>query len=258
MITTVHLDRHGYVVEVFQNTRIPQLDARKYPGTLMEVMGPVAPGMRWNGEAFVSPPPRIPVEAVHAERDRRINLYFPEAFREQVTAFGGDNAIRMQRYLSDVHKTAELMGLDPPQDFKEDVRWPTPPRMEGLPVAQRFHDVQGVPSVSAPPVNIAPVFNVAGPAATPVQPFVIQSPPSERVEVGGFALDPNDPLYHRKLALIGSISAFDEERRKQGLEGIPASIEPDVTAAALKATMATSVEDLSIHESRVHELLEAA
>lgn len=56
MITTVHLDRHGYVVEVFHNTRIPQLDARKYPGTLMEVTGPVVVGMRWDGQAFVSPP----------------------------------------------------------------------------------------------------------------------------------------------------------------------------------------------------------
>jgi hypothetical protein len=251
MTHTVHLDRHGYVVEVFQNTRIPQLDANRYAGTLMEVTGPIAPGMRWNGEAFVSPPPRIPVEAVHAERDRRINLYFPKAFREQVTAFGGNNALNMQRYLSDVHKTTELMGLDPPRDFKDDVRWPTPPRMEDMPVAQRFHDFHGVPPVSGPPVNIAPVFNVSG--AAPAQPLVIQSPPAERVEVGGFALDPNDPLYHRKMALIGSIAAFDEKN-----DGIPESIEPDVTAAALKATMATSVEDLSIHESRVHELLEAA
>jgi hypothetical protein len=253
MISTVHLDRHGYVVEMFKNTRIPQLDARKYPGTLMEVTGPVAPGMRWNGEAFVLPPPRIPVEAVHAERDRRINLYFPEAFREQVTAFGGENAIKMQRYLSDLHKTAELMGLDPPRDFKDDVRWPAPPKMEPMPVAQRFHDVSTVSPVSGAPVTIAPVFNVTGPAAAPAQPLVIQSPPAERVEVGGFALDPSDPLYHRKMALIGSIVAFDE---KSG--GIPDSLEPEVTAAALKATMATSAEDLSIHESRVHELLEAA
>ena len=249
MITTVHIDRLGYVVEMFMNTRMVQLDANRFPGTLMEVTGPVAPGMRWTGEAFVSSPPRIPVEAVHAERDRRINLYFPEALREQVTAFGGDNAINMQRYLSDVHKTAELMGLDAPQDFKEDHRWPTPPRMESMPV--RFHDVQSVPSVSGPPVTISPVFNVAGPApAHP--PFVIQNPPETRVEVGGFALDPTDPLYHRKLALIGSIAMYDERN------GIPDAIEPAVTAVALKATAATSSEELSQHESRVRELLEAA
>lgn len=250
MLSTVHLDRHGYVVEVFQNTRIPQLDAGKYAGTLMEVTGPIAPGMRWNGEAFVSPPPRIPVEAVHAERDRRINLYFPEAFREQVTAFGGENAIKMQRYLSDLHKTAELMGLDPPRDFKEDVRWPTPPRMEDMPVAQRFHDVQGVSSVSGPPINIAPVFNVAGPAPA-AQPLVIQNSP-QTSEAEHYGLDINDPLYLEKLALVKSIEAMDE----QG--ALPASIEPDVTAAAVMATAAKTMEDFETHKSRVHELLEAA
>jgi hypothetical protein len=95
------------------------------------------------------------------------------------------------------------------------------------------------------------VFNVAGPApAHP--PFVIQNPPETRLEVGGFALDPSDPLYHRKLALIGSIALYDERN------GIPDAVEPLVTDVAIRATKATTSEELSQHESRVRELLEAA
>lgn len=252
MITTVHIDRHGYVVEVFQNTRIPQLDVGKYHGTLMEVTGPIAPGMRWDGKAFVSPPARIPLEAVAHERHRRIETYFPERFRAQVTALGGDNAKAMHRYVSEVQKVAEVMMLnDPPPDYKEDRHWPTPPIMADVP--QRVHEF---PSVSQPgqpiSIHVAPVINASAPAAPEARPLIIQQQPAERVEFGGFALDPTDPLYHRKMALIGSIAAYDED------QGIPDHIEPEVTKAALQATMAQSPDDLSIHESRVRELLEAA
>lgn len=251
MITTVHIDHFGYVVEVFQSTRIVQLDAGRYPGTLMEVTGPIAPGMRWDGQVFVSPPPRVPPEAVADERHRRIETYFPERLRAMVTSLGGENAKAVQRYVSEVHKVAERMVLsDPPPDFKEDRHWPTPPILADIP--QRSHDVSSVFPVSAPPITVSPVFNVSAPAAQEARPLVIQNQPSDRVEIGGFALDPSDPLYHRKMALIGSIAMFDERN------GIPDEIEPLVTDAAVQATRATSAADLIVHESRVRELLEAA
>jgi hypothetical protein len=250
MISTVHLDRHGYVVEVFHNTRIPQLDAGKYVGTLMEVEGPIAPGMRWDGQTFVIPPARVPLDAVVAEKERRAAM-FPERLVKLITTLGGDNALKVSKYLGELHNTAERMTVsEPPADYKDDRYWPAVPELIDMPVAHRFHDVQSVSPVSGPAVTIAPVFNVAGPAAA--QPLVIQSPPAERVVAGGFALDPSDPLYHRKLALIGSIAMYDERN------GIPDAIEPAVTAAALKATAAQSAEELSQHESRVRELLEAA
>ncbi len=253
MITTVHLDRHGYIVEVFNATRIPQLDAGKYPGTLMEVTGPVVVGMRWDGQAFVSPPPRIPAEAVADERHRRIETYFPERFRAQITALGGENAKAMSRYLSEVHKVAEVMLLnEAPVDYKEDRHWPTPPIMVDIP--QRVHDFQGVPSVSGQPISIhvAPVINASAPAAPEARPLIIQQQAPERAEAAHYGLDINDPLYHHKLALVRSIEAMDD----QG--AIPDQVEPDVTAAAVMATAARSIEEFEAHKSRVHKLLEAA
>ncbi len=117
MISTVHLDRFGYVEEVFHNTRMATLDAGKYPGTLMEVTGPVCPGMRWDGQTFVTPPARIPPAAVLDEKARR-SAMFPERFVKQVTALGGDNAMKVSKYLAELHTTAERMMLgDPPRDF---------------------------------------------------------------------------------------------------------------------------------------------
>jgi hypothetical protein len=252
MITTVHIDRLGYVVEVFHNTRAVQLDVAKFSGSLMEVTGPIAPGMRWNGETFVSPPPRIPPEAVLAERARR-SAMFPEGFVKQITKLGGDNAMKVSKYLGEIHNAAERMMLsEPPADFKDDKHWPTVPELHDLPVAQRVHEFQSVPSVSGAPVTIAPVFNVAGPAAPPAQPLVVQSPPAERVEVGGFALDPNDPLYLHKLALIRAIDEYDKKYK------IPDAVEPEVTKVAIKATAATNLEEIEAHKSRVQRLLEAA
>lgn len=255
MITTVHIDRHGYVIEIFQNTRIPQLDAGKYPGTLMEVTGPIAPGMRWDGQTFVAPPPRIPLEAVVAEKERRAAM-FPERFVKLITALGGDNAMKVTKYLGELHNTADrLMLSEPPPDYKDDKHWPAVPELHDLPIAQRVHESQSFPSVSSGQpisINVAPVINASSPAAPEARPLIIQQQPAERVEFGGFALDPSDPLFHRKMALIGSIAAYDED------QGIPDHIEPDVTAAALRATIANNADDLSIHESRVRELLEAA
>ena len=254
IVHTVLLDRSGYVIQLWMNTRAATLDERKYPGTLMEATGPIAPGMRWDGQAFVSPPPRIPPEAVLDEKARR-SAMFPERFVKQITALGGDNAMKVSKYLGELHNTAERMMLsDPPADFKDDRHWPTVPELHDLPIAHRVHEFQSVSPVSGQPVTIAPVFNVAAPTIPEAKPIVLQqAAPSERIEVGGFALDPSDPLYHRKMALIGSIAAFDERNG-----GIPESIEPAVPEAALRATVASSVEELAKHESRVHELLEAA
>lgn len=253
MISTAHLDRHGYVMEVFHNTRIPQLDARKYPGSLMEVTGPVAPGMRWDGQAFVSPPPRIPPEAVLDEKARRAAM-FPERFVKQITALGGDNAMRVSKYLGELHNTAERMMLaEPPHDFKDDRHWPTVPELHDLPIAHRVHEFQSVSPVSGQPISIhvAPVINASAPAASEPRPIVIQNT-SQTSEAEHYGLDINDPLYLEKLALVKSIEAMDE----QG--ALPASIEPDVTAAAVMATAAKTMEDFETHKSRVHELLEAA
>jgi hypothetical protein len=251
MISTAHLDRHGYVLEVFHNTRSATLDAAKFTGSLMEVTGPIAPGMRWNGETFVMPPPRIPPEAVLAERARR-SAMFPEGFVKQITKLGGDNAMKVSKYLGEIHNAAERMMLsEPPADFKDDKHWPTVPELHDLPVAQRVHEFQSVPSVSGAPVTIAPVFNVTAPEAKPV---VLQQTPqaSERVDVGGFALDPNDPLYLHKLALIRAIDEYDKKYK------IPDAVEPEVTKVAIKATAATNLEEIEAHKSRVQRLLEAA
>lgn len=257
MITTVHTDRHGYVIEVFQNTRIPQLDAGKYPGTLMEVTGPIAPGMRWDGQTFVAPPPRIPLEAVVAEKERRAAM-FPERFVKLITALGGDNAMKVTKYLGELHNTADrLMLSEPPPDYKDDKHWPAVPELHDLPIAQRVHESQSFPSVSSGQpisIHVAPVINASAPAPQESRPIVIQSESrgSEPAEAAHYGLDVNDPLYHHKLALVKSIEAMDEQGR------LPAAIEPDVTAAAVLATAARSLEDFEIHKSRVHELLEAA
>lgn len=254
MITTVHLDRHGYIVEVFNSTRIPQLDVGKYPGTLMEVTGPVVVGMRWDGQAFVSPPPRIPPEAVLDEKARR-SAMFPERFVKQITALGGDNAMKVSKYLGELHNTADrLMLSEPPPDYKDDKHWPAVPELLDLPIAQRVHDFQSVPSVSGQPISIhvAPVINASAPAAPEARPLIIQQQAPERAEAAHYGLDINDPLYHHKLALVRSIEAMDD----QG--AIPDQVEPDVTAAAVMATAARSIEEFEAHKSRVHKLLEAA
>ena len=255
MSHTVHLDRNGYVVEVFLNTKPASLDAQKYAGTLMEVLGDVCPGWRWDGQRFVLPPPRIPVEAVAVERDRRINTHFPERLREQVTAFGRRNAVRMQRYIAEVQQTAEAMMLgDPPQDFKDDRRWPAPPIMEDMDVPVRVHDV---PTVSAAPVtiNVAPVINATAPEARPLEAQVSQAkriaPP---VELDEYGLDTSDPLYPDKVRLVQAIDAIETELGESADERWKES----VARLAAYATASVTREDFDIRAQRVGEFIERA
>ena len=226
MTHTVHLDRQGYVVESFLNTKLETLDARKYPGTLMEVTGDVCAGWRWDGQRFVLPPPRVPPQSVVDERVRR-SAQFPERFVRQMTALGGRNATKVSNYLSEVNRVAESMLLgDPPRDFKDDRHWPTPPVLDDAQVPVRVHD--SVPVSAAPvTVNIAPVINTTQPepkalvvhhevAPTPV---VHREPP----QFDDYGLDRNDPLYDRKAKLIAFIEtevepdAPDDEAWKDAL-----------------------------------------
>lgn len=78
-IHTVLIDRAGYVVQVWQNTRLATIDQRKHGGTLLEVAGHVVAGMRYVDGAFYAAPLRPRPEAVRQEGERRINLHFPTA-----------------------------------------------------------------------------------------------------------------------------------------------------------------------------------
>lgn len=255
MTHTVHLDRQGYVTEVFQNTKPAALDSRKYAGTLMEVAGDVCPGWRWDGQRFVLPPPRIPAEAIVAERDRRINTHFPERLREQVTAFGRRNAVRMQRYISEVQQTAEAMMLsDPPQDFKDDRRWPSPPLMEDMEVPVR---VQEFPTVSSPPVtiNVAPVINTTAPEAKPVENTApVRRISSSPAEIDEYGLDTSDPLYPDKVRLVQAIDRIEDELGSTADEQWKES----VARLAAYATASVTREDFDRHAQRVGEFIERA
>jgi hypothetical protein len=224
MTHTVHLDRQGYVVESFLNTKIETLDARKYPGTLMEVTGDVCAGWRWDGQRFVLPPPRVPPQSVVDERVRR-SAQFPERFVRQMTALGGSNATKVSNYLSEVNRVAESMLLgDPPRDFKDDRHWPTPPVLDDAPVPVRVQD--SVPVSAAPvTVNIAPVINTtqAEPKALVVHHEPARDAPSAASRFDDYGLDRNDPLYDRKAKLIAFIEnevepdAPDDESWKDAL-----------------------------------------
>lgn len=205
MTHTVHIDRQGYVDTVFQNTRAATLDARKYPGTLMEVTGDVAPGWRWDGQRFALPPPRVPPSALRAERDRRIDGPFPERFRAQITALGGDNAVSVSNYVSSVFRAAEAFGDDAPQDFKDDRHWPKVPKLRDLQVPQRA-DVS--PALGGPvTVNVAPVINTTQPEpkALVVQHEAVPVPARAAPDLDEHGLDRNDPLYPRKARMIAMI-----------------------------------------------------
>lgn len=251
---TVHLDRQGYVVEVFQNTRKATLDARKYPGTLMEVTGDVVPGWRWDGQRFALPPPRVPPSAVRSERDRRVDGPFPERFRAQMTALGGDNALAVSKYVGGVFRVAESFGDDAPRDYKDDRHWPKVPTLRDVPVPVR---VDGVSPVSAAPltVNIAPVINTT--QAEPKALVVHHEPGSERgppraQQYDDYGLDRNDPLYERKARLIAFIEdqvepdAPDDERWKDALGRL----------AALH-TESQSIDDLEKREDEVFAFIES-
>lgn len=254
MVHTVLLDHAGYVVQLWQDTRAATLDARKYPGTLMEVDGPIAPGYRWDGQRFVLPPPRIPVEAVADERQRRIETYFPERFRAQVTALGGDNAVRMHRYVTEVHKVSERMTLDePPQDFKDDHHWPTPPIMADMPVPVRHHEAAPVH------VTVAPVINAQPVERPPIPLEIVHRTVSESVSPvseGEFGLDRNDPLYALKLALVRTIAETVERHGPEIPEDIRESWEDQLAEMAAIATAATTEGQIAAQGQRVAAFVE--
>ncbi len=166
-IHTVLIDRAGYVTQVWQNTQLATLDARAYAhlGTLMEVRGDVVAGWRWDGERFVLPPMRPHPSAVVAERERRIETYFPARFREQVTALGGHNARRMHRYVTEVNRIAEAMLASEaaPANFKDDRYWPAVPLMEDLGVPVRVIEERPAAALQQPgqpiSITVAPVIH---------------------------------------------------------------------------------------------------
>ena len=219
MTHTVHLDRQGYVDTVFQHTKKEPLDARKYPGTLMEVTGDVCAGWRWDGQRFVLPPARVPPQSVRAERDRRVDGPFPERFRAQITALGGDNAVMVSRYVAAVFKVAESFNDDAPRDYKDDRHWPKVPVLRDASVPVRVQDSVPLAPVT---VNIAPVINTT--QAEPKALVVHHEPaPARAPQFDAYGLDRNDPLYDRKAKLIAFIEnevepdAPDDESWKDAL-----------------------------------------
>jgi hypothetical protein len=245
---TVHLDRQGYVDTVFQNTRRETLDARKYPGTLMEVTGDVCAGWRWDGQRFVLPPPRVPPQSVVDERVRR-SAQFPERFVRQMTALGGRNATLVSNYLSEVNRVAESMLLgDPPRDFKDDRHWPTPPVLDDVSVPVRVQD--GVPSAPVT-VNIAPVINTTQAEPKALVVHHEPAPARQAPQFDDYGLDRNDPLYDRKAKLIAFIEnevepdAPDDESWKDALGRL-----------AAMHTESQSLDELEKREEAVFEHIE--
>lgn len=250
MTHTVHLDRQGYVVEAFLNTKLETLDARKYPGTLMEVTGDVVPGWRWDGQRFVLPPPRVPPSAVRAERDRRIDTPFPERLRAQITAFGGENASNVSRYTAQVFRVAEAMGDDAPADYRDDRHWPRVPELVDMKVPVRVHD--GVPVSAAPvTVNVAPVINTtqAEPKALVVHHEPAPAPVAPRYDAYG--LDMNDPLYGKKAALISYI-----EEKVEPIAPDDEGWKDELGRRAALHTAAQSLEELENREAEVFDHIE--
>lgn len=259
MTHTVHLDRQGYVTEVYQDTRKTQLDERKFTGTLMEVTGPVTPGMRWDGQRFVTPPQRVKAEAVRAERDKRIEVHFPKGFRDQLMVFGGNNALKVSRYVTEVHRVAESMGDDAPQDYRDDKHWPRVPTLTDLPVPQRV--VESISPSTGSPINltVAPVINTHPVEAKPVPLEIVHRTVSDSVSPvseGEFGLDIRDPLYALKLALFRTI----EETVREVGPALPQDIrdewEDELADIAALATAATSEHQIEAQGRRVASLPE--
>jgi hypothetical protein len=255
MTHTVHIDRRGYVEAVFRDQRKASLDAKRYPGTLMEVTGDVVPGWHWDGEKFSLPPPRITPEAVRAERDKRIDTPFPKGFRDQATALGGDNALAVSGYVAAVMKVAESFLDDAPQDYRDDRHWPKVPKLRDLPVPQR---VEAISPITGAPVNItvAPVIH-----ATPAEPkalvvehrTVTDGVSVSQPQYDDMGLPTLDPLYEHKARLISFIReeveprAPDDDNWKDSL-GRLASLH----------TAAQSMEDLEKREADVVAFLKGA
>lgn len=249
MTHTVHIDRQGYVESVHLNTRMASMDAKRYPGTLMEVTGDVAPGWHWDGHKFSLPPPRITQEAVRKERDRRIETPFPKGFRDQATALGGENALAVTNYVAAVMKVAEAFGDDAPQDYRDDRHWPKVPKLH-MPVPQR---VEAISPVTGAPVNItvAPVIH-ATPAeakALVVEHATVSN--SVRPVFDEYGIDRNDPLYEHKVRLIRFIEeevepdAPDDDAWKDALGRL-----------AAHHTEAQSLPDLMDREEKVLAFIE--
>lgn len=263
MITTVHLDRHGYVMEVFQNTMAATLDAGKYTGTLMEVTGPIAPGMRWNGQTFVSPPPRIPPGAVLDEKARR-SAMFPERLVKLITSIGGDNAMKVSKYLGELHNVAEGMMLsEPPADFKDDKYWPRVPELHDLPVARPVHEMQSLSPVSGQPINIhvAPVINTSAPEPKAIEiRTVSESVPSVSDDdiAKTFGLDQSDPLFKLKLIFVKGVADAVKEHGPLIPEEIRAEWQDRLAEMAAEATAATSAAKLDEQGVRVEAFLRGA
>jgi hypothetical protein len=255
MISTVHIDRQGYVIEVFQNTRKAALDARRYEGKLLEAEGDICVGWSWDGQRFVLPPPRVLPEAVRAERDKRIDTPFPKRFRDQVTALGGDNALKISTYASEVMRVAESMMDDAPQDYRDDRYWPKVPKLADLAVPQRVSEL--APS----PVNVtvAPVIHMPA-VETKAAPLLVEhrtvSDSVPAVSVDEYGLDRSDPLYPLKVALVHTI----EETVDRHGDSIPAEIrgawEDQLAEMAAIATAAQSKEAIAVQEDRVAAFVE--
>jgi hypothetical protein len=250
VISTVHIDRRGYVVGVYENTRKATLDEKRYAGTLMEVEGPVAAGMVWDGHRFATPPPRIAPEAVRKERDRRIDTPFPKGFRDQATALGGDNALAVTNYVSAVMKVAEAFGDDAPVDYRDDRHWPKVPKLRDMPVPRAVAEL--APSAGAPVnITVAPVIH-----ATPAEPkaLVVEHKTvsdSVRPVFDEYGLDRNDPLYPRKQSLVQFIENEVEPRA-------PADVAWRDALGRLAAlhTDAQSLEQLEQREAEIMNFLE--
>jgi len=253
VIHTVHLDRQGYVDTVLLNTRSASLDARKYPGTLMEVSGDVCAGWRWDGQKFVLPPPRIMPEAVRTERDRRVNTPFPERLIAQVTAFGGSNAVNVSAYVKRVFQVAESFGDDAPADYRDDRHWPRVPELVDMEVPVRVHDVH---AVSGAPITVAPVINVhtAKPEQEPRELVVHHEtvPPAPVApRFDAYGLDRNDPLYKHKERLV----TFIRKEVDPAAPNDPAW-KDQVGLLLLQHTAAQTLDELHKREAQVFAFIE--
>lgn len=296
-IHTVLVDRAGYIVQSWLNTRAATLDPRAYShlGTLMEATGPVVAGMRHVDGGFYAAPIRPDNAFIQAEAERRINLHFPEGFRINVTALGGDNALKIANYVGTVHKTAENMmaAQIPPSNWKADEWWPSPPAMELLQIPQRVIEHQPYQAAAVQPitVHVAPVINageryesgghVADVLRTGGLPALVQHeavptgqgaqfepvsnvrslpvkrPSATTVEPlnagesdGRSGLDPRDPLYALKIALVSAIATTATSH------ALPSSTVNVLAEIAALGTAANTRDEVEAQRKRVAKVIE--
>lgn len=170
------LVRRGYVEQVWLHTPKASIDARAHDGALVETRGDVAPGMRFVDGAFVLAPPKIRNEVIAAEAQRRIDGVFPSGVRNMLAGLGGAPAVIMQRYVTEVHRTAEafMLAETVPTTFRDNAYWPSVPDLGPVPVASPD---AALASQTPPPINIhvAPVINSQA-ADRSTEPIVINPP----------------------------------------------------------------------------------